>query len=99
MSRKAVNNQTSFGWRSRLTVTFTLWGGLLLATGLSACVRKRSPAPPKDPLGTLEPISEGLQVDFFFDATLSMKGFVTAHTASSYQSLVPMLERGVIEGW
>src|SRR6266446_1861315 len=101
MIKKAVNNQTSFGWRSRSTVAFALWGCLLLAiaTGFSACVRKRSPAPPRDPLGTLEPVSEGLQVDLFFDATLSMKGFVTPHTTTSYQLLVPMLERGVIEGW
>jgi hypothetical protein len=40
-----------------------------------------------------------LKVDIFFDATLSMKGFVSTQASSSYQQTVPLLERGVIEGW
>ena len=38
-------------------------------------------------------------MDLFFDATLSMKGFVTTQTPTAYELLVPMLERSVIEGW
>src|SRR6267142_1707450 len=96
---KTVTAQSSLGNPARLTLAVILGGCLLLATGFSACTRKRSPAPPRDALDTPAPASEGLKVDLFFDATLSMKGFVTAQTTTSYQLLVPMLERGVIEGW
>jgi hypothetical protein len=40
-----------------------------------------------------------MEVDVFFDATLSMKGFVSTQTGSTYQQTIPLLERGVIEGW
>jgi len=96
---KTVSGPTSLANRGRFLVALVIGVGLLLATGFSACTRKRSQPPPKDPDGTLEPVSEGLKVDLFFDATLSMKGFVTAQTTTAYQLLVPMLERGVIEGW
>jgi hypothetical protein len=96
---KTVTAQTSIGKPLRLSLVVVLGGCLLLAAGFSACTRKRSSAPPKDALDTLEPVSDGLKVDLFFDATLSMKGFVTTQTTTSYQLLVPMLERGVIEGW
>jgi len=65
----------------------------------NACSRtKRSPPPESEPEG-LGPVSEALKVDIFFDATLSMKGYVSTQTTSSYQQTVPLLERGVIEGW
>jgi hypothetical protein len=72
---------------------------VVLAGAFSACTKKRSPPPPDDAVSRLEPVSEGVSVDLFFDATLSMKGFVSTQTTSSYQLVVPMLERGVIEGW
>jgi hypothetical protein len=56
------------------------------------------PAPTELPL-QLSPISEALKVDLFFDATLSMEGFVLTELSSYYQQTVPLLERGVIEGW
>jgi len=40
-----------------------------------------------------------LKVDLFFDATLSMEGFVLTQSSSYYQQTIPLLERGVIEGW
>lgn len=72
---------------------------LISAMGISACTKKRSPPPPANEQDSVEPVSEALKVDLFFDATLSMKGFVSAQTTSSYQEAVPLLERGVIEGW
>lgn len=47
----------------------------------------------------MAPVSEALKVDLFFDATLSMRGFVSTEASSTYQQTVPLLERGVIEGW
>lgn len=44
-------------------------------------------------------MSEAVKVDLFFDATLSMRGFVSTQTTTIYQQAVPLLERGVIEGW
>jgi hypothetical protein len=72
---------------------------LLLATGFSACSKKRTPPPTDDLASKFEPLSQALKVDLFFDATLSMKGFVSTQTTSFYQLTVPLLERGVIEGW
>jgi hypothetical protein len=73
---------------------------LLAAAAFSACTAtKRSPPPLEDEQDKFKPVSEALKVDFFFDATLSMKGFVSTQTISSYQQTVPLLERGVIEGW
>jgi hypothetical protein len=72
---------------------------LLLATGFSACSKKRTPPPADDLASKFEPVSEALRVDLFFDATLSMQGFVSTQTTSFYQLTVPLLERGVIEGW
>lgn len=72
---------------------------LLFVNSFSACTKKRSPPPPDDAFSRLEPVSEGLSVDLFFDATLSMRGFVSTQTTSSYQLVIPLLERGVIEGW
>ncbi len=69
-----------------------------LAICFTACGKKRSP-PPEEPQDNLGPISDALKVDLFFDATLSMKGFVSTQATSSYQQVVPLLERGVIEGW
>jgi hypothetical protein len=66
---------------------------------ISGCGVKRSPPPPQDAYSKVGTVSEGLSVDLFFDATLSMQGFVTTQTTSGYQVTVPLLERGVIEGW
>jgi hypothetical protein len=99
MNRKALTNQTSFGKLSRLTGASVLWGCLILATGLSACTTKRSPPPLEVAADNFEPVSEALKVDLFFDATLSMEGFASTQTTSFYQLTVPLLERGVIEGW
>jgi hypothetical protein len=96
---KTVSAPTPLVNRGRFVVALLVGVCLILATGFSACTRKRIPPPPKDTLGTLDPVSEGLKVDLFFDATLSMKGFVTAQSTTAYQLLVPMLERSVIEGW
>jgi hypothetical protein len=69
-----------------------------LLMSFNACSRKRSPPPENEPEG-LGSVSEALKVDIFFDATLSMKGYVSTQTAGIYQQTVPLLERGVIEGW
>lgn len=55
--------------------------------------------PPSEPSERLSPVSEALKVDLFFDATLSMEGFVSTQSSSYYQQTIPLLERGVIEGW
>lgn len=54
---------------------------------------------PGEPSLQLSPVSEALKVDLFFDATLSMQGFVLTQSSSYYQQTIPLLERGVIEGW
>jgi hypothetical protein len=84
-----------------LTVTHFCISLLLVITlsGCSACTRKRSPPPQEEEQDKFAPISEALTVDLFFDATLSMKGFVSTQTSSAYQQTVPLLERVVIEGW
>lgn len=85
-------------WRAPLLVLWCLCF-CLAAAGLNACEgKKRSPPPEESPEG-LKPVSEALRVDLFFDATLSMKGFVSTQATSVYQQVVPLLERGVIEGW
>jgi hypothetical protein len=55
--------------------------------------------PPGEPTSIFSPASESLKVDLFFDATLSMQGFTLSQSSSSYQEVVPLLERAVIEGW
>jgi hypothetical protein len=91
-------DQSFFSSHRQSLFTVGVCGLLLMLTVLAGCT-KRSPPPPDDALSKLEPISEAVNVDLFFDATLSMKGFVLTKTTSSYQSVVPLLERGVIEGW
>lgn len=71
---------------------------MLSALTSSACSKKRSP-PPEEAQDKLGPVTDALKVDLFFDATLSMKGFVSTQTTSAYQQTVPLLERSVIEGW
>ena len=83
----------------RSAVLLLLGWSILAVAALSACTNKRSPPPPDDALGRIDPVSDSVKVDLFFDATLSMKGFVLTQTTSSYQLIVPLLERGVIEGW
>jgi hypothetical protein len=99
MSSKTISHQISFCEIPRLLTLFApLCLGVCLALSLTACGKKRSP-PPEDERVELGPVSDALKVDLFFDATLSMKGFVLTETTSSYQQAVPLLERGVIEGW
>jgi len=71
---------------------------LLTGMGFSSCASKRLP-PPAEPERRFSPVSEALKVDLFFDATLSMQGFVRTPENSYYQRMIPLLERGVIEGW
>lgn len=78
---------------------FVLSGFLLLAVVCSACSKKRSPPPAEDMNDRIGSASDSLNIDLFLDATLSMKGFVLTETGSSYQSTIPLLERGAIEGW
>lgn len=68
-------------------------------TGFSSCTSNRRLPYPTEPAQRLSPVSEALKVDLFFDATLSMEGFVKTQSSSYYQQTVPLLERGVIEGW
>jgi hypothetical protein len=69
-----------------------------MATGFSSCVNKKMPPPPLSQ-HAYPSLSEALKVDLFFDATLSMQGFVLTQESSYYQQTIPLLERGVIEGW
>jgi hypothetical protein len=101
MPRKKISPRTPVPTVTRASGLVTL----CLATTFSAivfttCVEKRSLPPPAEASqDNLGPVSDALQVDLYFDATLSMKGFVSTQAASSYQQTVPLLERGVIEGW
>lgn len=99
--RKGVHvmSQAFSGGRTRLTLAAVFTATLLTVGSFAACTKKRIAPPPADAYGALEPVSEELVFDVFFDATLSMKGFVSTLTTSSYQVVVPLLERGVIEGW
>jgi hypothetical protein len=99
MYRNTISHESSLGKLARLSIVSFLSGCVLLVTGFSSCTKKRSPPPVEDQADKLEPVSDALKVDLFFDATLSMKGFVSTETASTYQLTVPLLERGVIEGW
>ena len=49
------------------------------------------PVPPME-------ISETLNAHIYFDATLSMQGFVTTDS-TDYTRILPYLERGILEGW
>jgi len=94
-----ISHQTFLRKTARLFITNLLWCVIVsLTVGFSSCGRKPIP-PPEEVQDQLGPVSDALKVDLFFDATLSMKGFVSAQTTSSYQRAVPLLERGVIEGW
>ena len=72
---------------------------LLSGMGFSSCASKRRLPPPGESEHRFLPVSEALRVDLFFDATLSMQGFVRTQESSYYQQAIPLLERGVIEGW
>lgn len=99
MSGKTVSHQAFFCEISRLFTLISPWCmSVCLALGFTVCTKKRTP-PPEDAQGGLGQVSDALRVDLFFDATLSMKGFVSTETTSSYQQTIPSLERGVIEGW
>ncbi|MBC8031148.1 MAG: hypothetical protein H7Z16_13620 [Pyrinomonadaceae bacterium] len=82
----------------RLLVIISLGACLLLTSGFSGCA-KRKGLPPPEIKEDFEPVSQTLKVDVFFDATLSMRGFVSTQSSSFYQQTVPLLERSVIEGW
>jgi hypothetical protein len=83
----------------RRAILVALWAiTVFLAAGFTSCPKKRSP-PPDASQDNVGAISDALKVDIFFDATLSMKGFVSTQATSTYQQTVPLLERGVIEGW
>jgi hypothetical protein len=71
----------------------------LAMSGFSSCSTNRRMPPPDQPDHRFAPVSDALKVDLFFDATLSMKGFVVTQAGSYYQQAIPLLERGVIEGW
>lgn len=99
MPRHTISHHTCFRQRSRIrSIPAVLCVCFLLLTVFSACTKKRAPPPEAGP-DKFESISEALTVDLFFDATLSMKGFVSTQTNSAYQQTVPLLERVVIEGW
>lgn len=98
MSRDKAHHRLTFLNPARLLAI-----GALLSVSLplltSSCTKKRTLAPPEVERSGLELISDALEVSIYFDATLSMKGFVSTTTASNYQLIVPLLERAVIEGW
>lgn len=99
MHREPISRPAYFSNQSRLLITTSLLCLLLLVIGFSACTKKRVPPPSEDGMDNLATPSDALKVDLFFDATLSMKGFVSTAVASAYQQTVPLLERAVIEGW
>lgn len=72
----------------------------LVVGSFTGCHRQVCAPPPKeDALDNYPSPSVGLNVDIFLDATLSMKGFVTAGTNSYFQETLPFLESAVISGW
>jgi len=71
---------------------------LLTLLTLPNCATKRMPVPSNSE-HQFPRVSDTLKVDLFFDATLSMKGFVSTKESTYYQQTIPLLERGVIEGW
>lgn len=83
----------------RYAVAALLLLALVAALGVTSCLGAKRMPLPAEPEHLFPKASEGLKVDLFFDATLSMQGFVQTQTNSHYQQTIPLLERGVIEGW
>ena len=55
--------------------------------------------PPAEATSSFTAPTDALKVDLYFDATLSMQGFTLTESPSTYQQVIPVLERAVIEGW
>jgi hypothetical protein len=93
----SMNNLPS---RKYLSLHLLLLGVLVTALIGASCRRKLCEPPPAVDEHDLFPgITEKLSVDVYLDATLSMKGFVTAGTESYFQQTLPILESAVISGW
>lgn len=98
MTRSTTSHRTFVRKAPRPSIIAVLLFVSFLSAGFSSCGKKLVPPPP-EAQDSYPPVSDSMEVDLFFDATLSMKGFVSTQTTSLYQQTVPLLERGVIEGW
>ena len=72
---------------------------LCLFIFLTGCDTSKSGIPdPPEPLSDLPPISDRLVARIYFDATLSMQGFVVPDS-THYTRICPSLESVIVSGW
>ena len=72
---------------------------LCLFIFLTGCDTSKSGIPdPPEPLPDLPPISDRLVARIYFDATLSMQGFVVP-SSTHYTRICPILESMIVSGW
>jgi hypothetical protein len=72
---------------------------IALALYFGGCKRNAYTPPPEIPSDQLPGLADSLKVDVYFDATLSMQGFIVPGTNSYYQQTLPLLESAVDKGW
>ncbi|HVQ40455.1 MAG TPA: hypothetical protein VMS31_23135, partial [Pyrinomonadaceae bacterium] len=91
LTNRPMNRVRHHDIRSKLSPIRTLYVIAILGlcalaiSGSSSCSTNRRMPPPDQPAHRFAPVSEALKVDLFFDATLSMKGFVVSQAGSYYQ--------------
>ena len=90
MQEKEIRWKTSF-------LFFSIY--LCLFIFLTGCDTDKQGIPdPPEPLLDLPPVSDKLVARIYFDATLSMQGFVTPGS-THYTRICPDLERVIVNGW
>ena len=72
---------------------------IFVCVALVGCSRDTVPAPQQDEGEIPSPRSSTLTVDFYLDATLSMKGFTVPRDYNYYTQTLDILESSVVSGW
>ncbi len=81
-------------WNKIVIIVF-----ILLFSSVVNCTKETAlPPPPIDPLDYVKPVSNEISVRIYFDATVSMIGFVD-DKYSEYVQLLPSLADAVVRGW
>ena len=90
MQEKEIRWKTSF-------LFFSIY--LCLFIFLTGCDTDKMGIPdPPEPLPDLPPVSDSLVARIYFDATLSMQGFVVPGS-THYTRICPALESAIVSGW
>ena len=95
MQEKEIRWKTSFLLLSIYLCLFIFLSGC--NSGCNSSRNSSIPDPP-EPLPDLPSVSDRLVARIYFDATLSMRGFVTPGS-THYTQICPDLERVIVNGW